>query len=171
LVKLGAGGAAALYLSSFERLTATATAATAAPAPLRRSSYTTLAERLFQVNVDGIPHVLELIAAEDLPVAATVPTLQGLDDAFALHFAGSTAAPFAGGIREIAHPELGAFTLFLAPVEMQTDTQAYEAIIDRTVRIPGLDEDGSPAPVDPPRRQELVVRNRRRKHKHRYHRR
>jgi hypothetical protein len=169
LVQLGAGSAVALYLGGFERLSAAA-AATATPAPLRRSSYKLLAERSFLVNVDGSPQTIELIAAEDLPVADNVPTLQGLDDAFALHFAGSTDAAFAGGTREIAHPELGEFTLFLAPVEQQADTQRYEAIIDRTVRIPGINDDGSPKPVNPPRRQEVVVHNHRRKHKHRHHR-
>jgi hypothetical protein len=171
LVQLGAGGAAALYLGGFERLSTAAAAATGAPAPLRRSSYALLSDRSFRVTVEGTSQVLELIATEDLPVAATVPTLAGLDDAFTLEFAGSTDAAFAGGIREMSHPDLGDFSLFLAPVEQQTDTQRYEAIIDRTVRISGIDDEGAPKPVDPPRRQEAVVRNRRRKHKHRHHRR
>jgi hypothetical protein len=168
LVQLGAGASVALYIGGFERLT-NAAAATAAPAPLRRSSYTLLAERSFQVTVDGVPQVLNLTAAEDLPVADTVPSLQGLDDAFALHFSGSPDASFAGGTREFVHPQLGRFSLFLAPVEQQTDEQRYEAIIDRTVRIPGINDDGSPKPVDPPRRQEVVIRNDHRIHRHKHH--
>ena len=160
----------ALYLGGFERLSRAA-AATAAPAPLRRSSYTFLAERSFQVDVDGAEQVLELIGPEDLPVAATVPTLQGIDDAFALQFLGDSGGAFAGGTREFVHPQLERFSLFLAPVGPPSDTQRYEAIIDRTVRVPGLDGDGAPAPVNPPRRQEIVVHHHRRKHKHRHHRR
>jgi hypothetical protein len=170
LVQLGAAGAATVWFGGFERLGRGIAAASSAPAPLRRSSYTFLSERTFEVDVEGISHALELVAAEDLPVADTVPSLQGLDDAFALHFTGAADGAFAGGTREIVHPELGTFTLFLAPVEQHSDAQSYEAIIDRTVRIPGLNDDGSPAPVDPPRRRELVIRNRRRKHKRRHHR-
>ena len=170
LVQLGAGGAAALYLGAFERLGASAAAA-AAPAPLRRSSYRLLAERSFQVWVDGVPQVLELIAAEDLPIADTVTALQGLDDAFALRFTGAADAAFTGATREIVHPRLGRFSLFLAPVDQRSDVQRYEAIIDRTVPVPGLNDDGSPKPVDPPRRREVAVRlRRRRKHRHRHRR-
>ena len=171
LVQLGAGAGVALYLGGYERLSSAA-GATGAPAPLRRSSYTLLAERRFQVDVDGIPQLLQLVGAGDLPVAATVPTLQGLEDAFALEFAGDLGGAFAQGTRELSHPQLGTFSLFLAPIERQTATQTYEAIIDRTVKIPGVNDDGSPKPVHPPRRQEVVVRNRRkRKGKHRHRRR
>ena len=141
---------------------------------MRRSSYGSLAERSFQVLVDGHRHTLELVGADDLPIAATVPALQGLDDAFALRFRGAAETAFAGGTRELEHPELGRFSLFLAPIEQPSDAQRYEAIIDRTVPLPrGTDDDGPPpAPVDPPRRGEVTVRvRRRRKHRHRHRRR
>jgi hypothetical protein len=170
LMQAGAGTAAALYLGGFERLSGVA-GASWAPASLRRSSYAGLAERSFQVWVDGVPQVLELAGADDLPVAATVPSLRGLDDAFALHFTGVAGAAFSGATRELVHPELGRFSLFLAPVEQPGEVQRYEAIIDRTVPIPGLGEDGAPRPVAAPRRQEVAVRNRRRRRRRHRHRR
>ncbi len=121
----------------------------------------TLSERRFQVNVDGTTQLLELVAAEDLPVAATVPSLRGLDDAFALEFTGDADGTFAQGPRQLVHPELGTFTLFLAPVEQPTGAQTYEALIDRTVRIPAVDAEGVPARVPLARRREGIVRYRR----------
>jgi hypothetical protein len=170
LIGVGAAGAATLWLGGFDRLASIAGASTTSSS-LRRSGYLSLSDLSFAVSVDGATHTLELIGVGDLPIAATVPTLIGLDDAFALYFRGTATDSFAGGTRVFQHPDLGEFSLFVSPVDQPDTTQVYEAIIDRTVRVPGLDDDGAPAPVDPPRRRaDVVIRNRRHHRRHRRHR-
>ena len=167
LAQFGVAGAATAWLGSFERLGGLAAASSGGKPSLRRNSYTWLADRTFSVSADGATQALELVAVEDLPAAATVPSLRGLDDAFALQFRGDTAA-LTQGTHSFSHPELGSFSLFIVPIGPAETSQDYAAIIDRTVRIPGLDEDGAPNPVDPPRRRnDVSVRNRRKRRKRR----
>ena len=163
LVRTGVAGAAALWFGGFNRLAGLAEAATL-KGPLRRASYAGLAGA-FAVSVEGATQTLELVDVGDLPVAATRPELRGRDDAFALRLRGSAASAFEQGTRDFRHPELGGFSLFLAPAERAGDAQDYEAIIDRTVPVPGLRDDGSPFPVG-----SVAIRNHRRHRRHHRHR-
>jgi hypothetical protein len=162
VVRAGAAGAAAVWLGGFERLAGLA-GATTLKAPLRRSSYAGLSGT-FAVAVGAGTQTLEFAGVEDLPIAASRPELRGHDDAFSLQLRGDATTAFPQGTRQFSHPDLGEFSLFLAPVEQATETQTYEAIIDRTVKIPGLNDDGTPVPVG-----QVTLRNRRRR-KRRHHR-
>jgi hypothetical protein len=132
-------------------------------APLRRSSYAGLTGA-FAVAAGTGTQMLEFAGVEDLPIAATRPELRGNDDAFTLHLRGDAANAFEQGTRPFSHPQLGEFSLFLAPVERAADSQSYEAIIDRTVKIPGVNEDGAPLPVG-----SVTIRNRRHRRRHHHH--
>lgn len=67
------------------------------------------------------------------PHPADRPGLQG--DAFSLIFRGEGPMAFGGGMYTLRHRELGAFTLFLVPVDRRGDAQDYQAVID--TRRPG----------------------------------
>jgi hypothetical protein len=151
LVKAGAAGAGTLALGALGKvgLDGTARAAGIGNDALRRSSYLDLSTTAFTATVDGGSHKLELIGVEDLPVAASVPTLRDSDDAFSLRFRGDGRDSFPQGTWAVSHPQLGSFQLFMVPIEQRTGTQDYEAVIDRTVSAPSRDDGGVPRPVDP----------------------
>jgi len=149
VVQAGAAGAATLWLGTLNRLGGTAQASAMPTSGLRRSTYLNLPTSNFTASVNGRSHQIELVSVDDLPVAASVPSLQGSDDAFSLRFRGDARDAFDDGIWEFNHPNLGRTTLFVEPIEKRTDSQDYEVIVDRTVRIPGLDDDGAPDPVNP----------------------
>jgi hypothetical protein len=151
LVQAGTAGAATVWLGGLAKLVPAAGAAPLSSS-LKRSSYLGLTSSTFKVSVDGSTIPLQLAGVEDLPVAASVPALQGSDAAFSVRFVGNGFSPFAGGTRTLSHPELGTFELFVSPVEARSATQTYEALVDRTIRIPGVNEEGEPQPVDPGRR-------------------
>jgi hypothetical protein len=151
LVQVGAAGAATFWLGSRGGIEGIARAAGATNG-LHRSDYMALSSPGFTAAVDGSSRSLELIGVEDLGIAGEVPSLRGSDDAFALRFRGDGANAFTQGTRELRHPQLGAVSLFIVPIEQRTSTQDYGVTVDRTVRIPGLEEDGSPQPVDPGKR-------------------
>jgi uncharacterized protein DUF6916 len=153
LVQVGAAGAATFWLGSRGRFEGVAQAAGNGKG-LRRSDYLGLSDPGFTASVDGGSRALELVGIEDLPIASQAPALVNSDDAFSLLFRGDARGSFTQGTRELSHPQLGKVSLFVVPVERPTDTQAYEAIIDRTVRIPGLEDEGAPRPVDPGARAE-----------------
>lgn len=147
LVQIGAAGAATFLVGSRAGFEGVAKAAPVGNG-LRRSDYLGISSSSFTASVDGGSRALELVGVEDLPIASRVPSLVNSDDAFSLTFRGDVRGSFAQGTRELSHPQLGKLSLFVVPVERPTDTQTYEAIIDRTVRIPGLEDEGSPKPVD-----------------------
>jgi hypothetical protein len=138
----------------FGGLTKLVPAAGASPltAELKRSTYLSLTSSTFKVDVDGSTLPLQLAGVDDLPVAASVPALRGSDAAFSVRFVGNGLNSFAGGTRTLSHPEMGTFQLFVSPVEQRSATQTYEAVVDRTIRIPGINEEGAPDAVDPGKR-------------------
>ncbi len=148
---VGVAGAATVWLGNLGKgpFSGIATAAEVESEALRRSSYMELSSPSFTALVDGTGHQLELIGVEDLPVAASVPALRESEDAFSLRFRGDGANAFEQGTHELRHERLGDFSLFLAPIERRTGTQDYEAVIDRTIVLPGSGGDGAPRPVDP----------------------
>ncbi|MEA2411584.1 MAG: hypothetical protein QOC77_2145 [Thermoleophilaceae bacterium] len=112
---------------------ASANAATTgdAPAYLRRASYLALSTPDFGTSRLGQAAGLKLISVADLGAAVTDRKLVNSDDAFSLTF--TTDSPFDAGTRTFAHPDLGVFDLFVAPVEGRG---AYEVIVNRSVGIP-----------------------------------
>jgi hypothetical protein len=168
LVQFGALGAASAWLGGFERLGGFALAAGAKP-PLRRSSYASLSSRSFVATANGAAQTLELAAVEDLPVAASIASLRGDDDAFRLAFRGASGAAIEQGTVVLSHPELGEFSLFVVPGDDDAEGRLYDAIIDRTVRI--TDEDAAPGAGDAPRTRgdALAGARRRKRRRHRHH--
>lgn len=123
----GAAGAAAVV--GFQPWSPEAAKATVwdAPAYLRRSSYLKLTTLDFSSSLLGQGAGLKLVSVADL----ADPKLVNSEDAFALTFTSDT--PFEAGTRSLAHPDLGVFDLFLAPVE---GNGSYEAIVNRSVGVP-----------------------------------
>lgn len=148
LVQVGAAGAATIWLGKLGGLEGKAQAATGGDA-LRRSTYLSLASADFKVTADGRAHSLELVGVEDLPIASRVPSLRNSDEAFSLRFRGAAGNSFGQGIHQLSHQQLGTSSLFIAPIEKPGNHQDYEILVDRTVKIPGLDETGAPAAADP----------------------
>lgn len=157
LVQIGAAGAATFLVGSRMGLEGVAHAAPNGKG-LRRSDYLGLTDPGFAASVDGGSRALELVGIEDLPVASQVPSLQNSNDAFSLLFRGDARGSFAQGTHELSHPQLGKVSLFVVPVERRTgNSQDYEAIVDRTVKIAGLEEGGSPEAVNPGPRADRPV--------------
>jgi hypothetical protein len=75
--------------------------------------------------------LLEATARE--PHSADRPGLRG--ESFSLIFAGGGAKTFDDGSFTVTHPAMGAFPLFLVPVGQGSQTQRYQAVVDR--RSPG----------------------------------
>jgi hypothetical protein len=118
------------------------------PDYLRRSVWNGLADRRLQLVTDAGTTAFQLVDIGDLPIAASIPALRGHDGAFVLHFSGPAGTD--GGTRTLRSDAIGEMQLALSPVERAEPTQLYEAIVDRTVRITGVNEEGSPAPVADP---------------------
>jgi hypothetical protein len=154
LVQIGAAGAATFLIGSRGGFEGVAQAATSSNG-LRRSDYLGLSSSGFTASVDGGSRALELVGVEDLPIASQVPSLANSDDAFSLIFEGSGPS-FPQGVRELSHPQLGKLSLFVVPVGRRTGDQTYEVIVDRTVKIPGLEEGGGPQQVNPGARAEMA---------------
>jgi hypothetical protein len=151
LVQAGAAGAATVWLGGLTKLVPAAGASPLTSA-LKRSTYLSLADPGFKISIDGSNVPLQLAAVEDLAVAGAVPALRGSEAAFSVRFAGNGFAPFRSGTRTLSHPEMGTFQLFVSPVEARGATQTYEAVVDRTIKVPGINEEGAPEPVDPGKR-------------------
>jgi hypothetical protein len=120
--------------------------AAAAPLPpqLKRATWLALRDRAVTLD-DGTP--LTLAAVEDLPVAARIAALRGHDGAFVLRFGGP--AGIAPGTHTLRGAELGAVDLLLGPVgAAEGDEQTYEAVVDRTIVIAGVNEEDEPIVVD-----------------------
>jgi hypothetical protein len=138
------GAAAAIALIDLHPMTsalASSGADSSAPAYLRRSSYTPLADQDFTLSLaDGTQQALKLFSISDLERAG----LAGADDAFMLEFSGPTTQSAEQGIHTLMHPTLGSFELFSTPVDQPQSTQTYAVIVDRSIKI------GSPqAPTSP----------------------
>jgi hypothetical protein len=144
-VQVGLAGAAAIQFATLERLGDVAYAAGGVGPELSRSSYMTLTSPDFSVG----GQTLSLVAVEDLAIAAQVPSLRDSDRAFSVRFEGAPNALEAGGTQRMSHPDFGAFSLFVSPIDQTTGLQEYEAVVDRTVKIAGVEDDGAPAPVAP----------------------
>lgn len=141
LLTVGGAGAAALWLAPMGGV---AEAATLEPA-LRRSSWTALGDPLVVASRDGRDAVLRLTAVSDLPVASKIQALRGHDAAFVLRFSGPAGLP--AGLYRLQNAEVGAFDLSLGAL---ADDGRYAAIVDRTVRVAGVNDDGEPVGVSVP---------------------
>jgi len=148
LLQLGAAGAAATWLGPLDGLGATGTAEAAVLRPeLRRSSWLELTDPALQVRIDEQRVVgLRLVEIADLPIAEQIPALREHDAAFVARFAG--APGLAQGTRTLRQSELGTIELFLVPVGAGGDG-LYEAVVDRTIRIAGINEEAVPEVVVP----------------------
>jgi hypothetical protein len=144
LLAAGGAGVAALWLAPIGGV---AEAATLRP-ELKRATWLGLADPVVTVEIAGRPAALRLVEVADLPVATALPALQGHDGAFALRFTGPAGLP--QGTHALRHAELGAFELFLVPVGGAGAGRRYEAIVDRTVRVAGVNEEGTPVRVSVP---------------------
>jgi hypothetical protein len=166
LVQAGAASTALVGLGGVGRLEAIAAAAGGPPPELRRGTYLPLAGDRFEIGDPGSARALRLVSVGDLPVAAGDAELSGRDDAFVLRFRGS-GERLESGIHSLSHPEVGAFRLFLSPIDPSGPTQDYEVLVDRTVRVPGVvtSERGSSRLPRPPVR--LVTARLRRGRGHR----
>jgi hypothetical protein len=109
-----------------------AAGAEAAASPLKRSSYTGLVGQRFAVGSVQ----LRLLAIADVAGAAGNKSLAGSDDAFVLTFSGPRVPLLGSRTRTLGHGQLGRFELFLSPVNKPSRIQLYEAVIDRSVRVP-----------------------------------
>jgi hypothetical protein len=109
-----------------------------APDYLVRSTYTGLSSATLTDVTGGGSTALLLTEVADVGD----PSLVGSNDAFRLELS-STAAPMAGGIRTLSHPDIGQFDVFISPVGMPGSTMNYEVVVDRVVPA-----SASPAPTD-----------------------
>jgi len=146
LLQAGASGAATVWVAG--RWPAFEGVASAAPLTpeLKRSTWLGVTDRTFRATRDGRTAAVTLAEVADLPIAAQIPALRGHDGAFAVRFTG------ADGIEQgrwtLHNDELGDVQLFVSPVEADTGgARSYEAIVDRTIRIAGVNEEGAPAAV------------------------
>jgi len=132
---VGAGGAvgAAVWIGLHPGLAralgATGSASVAGtPDYLQRSTYVGLSSTGFTDVTGGSQTVLQLSQVADL----ADPSLTGADDAFSLALTSSdTSMP--QGIRTLSHPEIGQFSVFIAPVGAPGAGATYEVIVDRSV--------------------------------------
>lgn len=151
LLRDGAAGTAALYLvSHWEVFDTAAHGAPLLPA-MRRSTWTALVGTTIAAGT----HALSVVEIADLPIAASIPPLQGHDGAFVVRLSGAAGLP-AGSVAVTAPGGLAA-DLFVAPVGDRSAPQSYEILIDRTIRIAGVNEEGVPAVTTPPAARTAAV--------------
>lgn len=148
LFQAGAAGVATASFASGWTILDPIAEAAALPLGLRRSSWVGLADAGFELSAGERTLRLTLREVADLPIAAAIPELHGHDGAFALRFDGP--AGVGQGTRTVRHAQLGDVVLFLVPVEQDGVVRSYEAIVDRTIRIAGINEEGETAVVPPP---------------------
>lgn len=151
LLRDGAAGTAAIYLATrWEVLDASAIGAPISPA-VRRATWLGLVGQ--DVRAGG--HTLRVVEVIDLPVAASIAELRGHDGAFIVRFAG--APGLAAATTPVSGPGGLSADVFVGPVEAATAPQIYEAVIDRTIRIAGVNDEGTPEPVPVPAERSGVV--------------
>lgn len=153
LLQAGAAGAAGAAVLGTAGAAAPAgpfagvAAAAPLPAQLKRAAWLALSGPDRDLTLDHATP-LTLTSVEDLPIAATIAALRGHDGAFALRFSGP--AGIEPGTHTLRGARLGAIDLLLGPVgPADGATQAYEAIVDRTIRIAGVNEEDEPIVLDP----------------------
>lgn len=143
LLVAGGVGAATLWLGPEWTVVDGVAEAATNSRELRRSGWLQATDPLLRATVDGRTVSCRLTGVTDLPIAAQVPALRDHDAAFAVRFSGP--AGLEQGSWGFAHSELDTFGLFVVPVdEPRGGEQAYEAIVDRTVRIAGVTDDPVP---------------------------
>jgi hypothetical protein len=144
LVQAGGAATAVLYLGG---LPGRASAA-GVPSYLSRSAYAELGDAPFTaVTAGGLTPTLRLAEVADLARAAHEPAFAGREDAFALLFSGPRDGSLDSGIHELRHPALGAFAVFISPVQASgTGEQLYEVVVDRSVRLASAVQD-APEPM------------------------
>ncbi|ADB51037.1 DUF6916 family protein [Conexibacter woesei] len=135
---LQAGGAATLAAclgGAASSSSAAAAGGTTPPAYLRRATYAALdVPRELTAAGPGGPLTLSLDGVGDVLGAGTDAALRGSEDTFAVRFSGAPGdVVLEQGIHLLSHPQLGAFELFLAPVDLPAAGQQYEIVIDRSV--------------------------------------
>jgi hypothetical protein len=113
-----------------------------APAYLRRSSYEGLTGSAFEASFAGGGQALTLASISDLGR----PEVAGADDAFSLEFTGSSEQVITQGIHTLSHPSLGSFDVFVAAVDQPEQTQAYQLIVDRSIKLSGEQAPSEPEP-------------------------
>jgi uncharacterized protein DUF6916 len=149
-----AGAAAVLGLQPWSSAEAAAPGA-GAPDYLLRSTYLRLSTATFTASRVGAVSTLTLDAVQDLSDLS----LTGSEDAFALEF--SSSQQIEQGIHTFAHPDIGTFDFFVAPVGQQ---RAYEVVVNRSVGAPKRvpepppSGDGPSAPPKNPKPQPSRVR-------------
>jgi hypothetical protein len=149
LLRAGATGVAAVAVGAHWSLIEGVASAAPLPPALMRSTWTALHDPRLTAATGDTRLALELVRVADLPVASVLTGLRGSDEAFVLEFTGPAGLP--QGIVALSSPELGSAVLYLGPIaESTSGPQRYEAVVDRTVRIAGINEEGAPLPVDAP---------------------
>ena len=94
------------------------------------------------------PPRLRRTAVSDLARAAHDPSFVGRDDAFALLFSGPRDSVLDSGIHELRNPDLGAFSVFISPVQASGQAeQHYEVVVDRSVRLASAIQE-APRPLE-----------------------
>ena len=118
------------------------------PSYLTRSAYAGLADPPFAaLTAGGLTTTLRLTEVADLARAGQEPSFAGRDDAFALLFSGPADVVLDSGIHELRNPALGAFSVFISPVQAGgAGEQRYEVVVDRSVRLASALQD-APEPM------------------------
>lgn len=144
LLRDGATGTAALYLATrWEVLDTAAIGAPISPV-VRRSTWTALVGQ----DVAAGGRSLRVVEVVDLPVATQIAELRGHDGAFVVRLSG--APGLAAETHGVSGPGGLSADLFLAPTDAASTPQIYEAVVDRTIRIAGINDEGAPEPVPAP---------------------
>jgi hypothetical protein len=144
LVQVGGAATAVLYLGG---LSGSASAA-GVPSYLTRSAYAGLGDAPFTaLSAGGVAATLRLTEVADLARSRQDPSFAGRDDAFALLFSGPADLVLDSGIHELRNPSLGAFAVFISPVQASGGSeQRYEVVVDRSVRLASALQD-APEPM------------------------
>jgi hypothetical protein len=101
-----------------------------ASAHLLEASYRPLLGAPFQViSARGVD--LKLVGVRSLGALSVGNTRMTGREHFALDFEGPAGNPLGSSLHQLAHPDLGRFQLFLAPVGQPGSVQRYEAVINR----------------------------------------
>jgi hypothetical protein len=133
LLQTGGGAVLVALVGRGPWSVARALAADADPAYLRRSAYLPLVGSTFKAGSQSLR--LDAVTGDR-------------EDVFGLTFSGPRLEQ---GIRQLSHPQLGSFSLFVAPVGPQTDQQA---VVDRSVKLPDAQAAIAAAPQPAPQTEQ-----------------
>lgn len=133
ILQAGAAGSAALLVASSPGAALAAPRAVAPDAPyLRRSAYAVGME----IIAGG--SVLRVEAVEDLAHGAA-RGLSASEEAFAILLSGPAGESLGQGVHAVQVPGSGAGELFIVPVGAGAGRPLYEIVVDRSVRLAGMD--------------------------------